>query len=189
MKLAIVGVGGVGGYFGGHLARTGTDVRFLARGAHLQALKADGLTVSSEVAPIERLKIRVTDDPAEIGTVDAVLLAVKLADTETAIAQIRPLVGPAEAALTAATTKLFALMESYPQLKANENVKQLQEELTTTENKISFARQFYNDSIMGANNMVQSFPANLIAGTFGFTTMAHLDIPDAERAVPKVDLR
>ena len=98
-------------------------------------------------------------------------------------------VGPAEAALTAATTKLFALMESYPQLKANENVKQLQEELTSTENKISFARQFYNDSIIGANNMVQSFPANLIAGMFGFTTMAHLDIPDTERAVPKVDLR
>jgi LemA protein len=98
-------------------------------------------------------------------------------------------VGPAEAALTAATTKLFALMENYPQLKANENVMQLQEELTTTENKISFARQFYNDSIMGLNNMVQSFPANMIAGMFGFTTMPHLDIPDAERAVPKVDLR
>ena len=98
-------------------------------------------------------------------------------------------VGAAEGALTAATTKLFALMENYPQLKANENVKQLQEELTATENKIAFARQFYNDSIMGSNNMVQSFPANLIAGMFGFATMAHLDIPDAERSVPKVDLR
>ena len=98
-------------------------------------------------------------------------------------------VGAAEGALTVATTKLFALMENYPQLKANDNVMQLQEELTTTENKIAFARQFYNDSIMGANNMVQSFPANLIAGTFGFTTMAHLDIPEAERAVPKVNLR
>ncbi|MSP48335.1 MAG: LemA family protein [Alphaproteobacteria bacterium] len=98
-------------------------------------------------------------------------------------------VGPAESALTAAVTRLFALMESYPQLKANDNVMQLQEELTTTENKISFARQFYNDSIMGLNNMVESFPANFIAGTFGFATMAHLDIPDAERAVPKVSLR
>ncbi|MBM3531877.1 MAG: LemA family protein [Alphaproteobacteria bacterium] len=98
-------------------------------------------------------------------------------------------VGVAEAALTAATTKLFALMENYPQLKANDNVMQLQEELTTTENKISFARQFYNDSIMGLNNMVQSFPANMIAGMFGFAVMPHLDIPDAERAVPKVDLR
>ncbi len=94
MKLAIVGVGGVGGYFGGHLARTGTDVRFLARGAHLRALKSDGLTVVSDVGPIDRLKIDATDDPAEIGPVDAVLLAVKLADTEAAIAQMRPLVGP-----------------------------------------------------------------------------------------------
>ena len=97
--------------------------------------------------------------------------------------------GPAEAALSAATGRLFALMENYPQLKANENVMQLQEELTTTENKISFARQFYNDSIMALNNMVQSFPANLFAGTFGFATMPHLDIPDTERAVPKVNLR
>ncbi len=94
MKLAIVGVGGVGGYFGGHLARTGTDVRFLARGAHLKALQSDGLTVLSDVGPIDRLKIRVTDDPASIGPVDAVLLAVKLADTEGAIAQMKPLVGP-----------------------------------------------------------------------------------------------
>ncbi len=97
--------------------------------------------------------------------------------------------GPAEAALTAATTRLFALMENYPQLKANDNVMQLQEELTATENKISFSRQFYNDSIMGLNNMVQSFPANLIAGTFGFTSMPHLDIPESEREVVKVNLR
>ncbi len=66
---------------------------------------------------------------------------------------------------------------------------QLQEELTTTENKISFSRQFYNDSIMGLNNMVQSFPANMIAGMFGFTVMPHLDIPESERAVVKVNLR
>ena len=76
MKVAIVGTGGVGGYFGGHMARTGTDVRFVARGAHLKALKADGLTVLSDVAPIDGLKIQVTDDPKEIGPVDAVLLAV-----------------------------------------------------------------------------------------------------------------
>lgn len=94
MKLAIVGTGGVGGYFGGHMARTGTDVRFLARGAHLQALKSDGLTVLSDVAPIDRLKIQVTDDAKEIGPADVVLLAVKLADTEAAIAQMAPMVGP-----------------------------------------------------------------------------------------------
>lgn len=97
MKVAIVGTGGVGGYFGGHMARTGTDVRFLARGAHLQALKADGLTVLSDVAPIDRLKIQVTDDPKEIGPVDAVLLAVKLADTDGAVAQMASLIGPGTA--------------------------------------------------------------------------------------------
>lgn len=94
MKVAIVGTGGVGGYFGGHMARTGTDVRFVARGAHLKALQADGLTVLSDVAPIQGLKIKATDDPKEIGQVDAVLLAVKLADTEGAIAQMAPMVGP-----------------------------------------------------------------------------------------------
>jgi 2-dehydropantoate 2-reductase len=94
MKVAIVGTGGVGGYFGGHMARTGTDVRFLARGAHLKALKADGLTVLSDVAPIDGLRIQVTDDPSEIGQADAVLLAVKLADTDGAIAQMKALVGP-----------------------------------------------------------------------------------------------
>jgi len=97
--------------------------------------------------------------------------------------------GPAEAALSLATGHLLALMENYPDLKANTNVQQLQEELTTTENKIAFSRQFYNDSIMGLNNAVQSFPANLIAGMLGFATMPHLDIPEAERAVPQVKLR
>jgi LemA protein len=98
-------------------------------------------------------------------------------------------VGAAETALSGAVTKLFALMENYPQLRANENVKQLQEELTTTENQIAFARQFYNDSVMGLNNAVQSFPANLIAGSFGFTTGQYFEVPQAETAVPKVDLR
>jgi 2-dehydropantoate 2-reductase len=97
MRVAMVGAGGVGGYFGGHLARTGTDVRFLARGAHLKALKADGLTILSQVAPIERLTIAVTDDAQEIGPVDMVLLAVKLADTDGAIAQVKPLIGPSTA--------------------------------------------------------------------------------------------
>jgi LemA protein len=95
----------------------------------------------------------------------------------------------AESALSAATGKLFALMENYPTLKANENVMQLQEELTATENKISFARQFYNDSVMALNNAIQSFPGNLIAGSFGFTAGQFFDMPEAERAVPQVKLR
>jgi LemA protein len=95
----------------------------------------------------------------------------------------------AENALSGAMGKLFAVMEAYPDLKANQNVGRLMEELTGTENKISFARQFYNDSVMSLNNMVQSFPSNLIAGSFGFQTGTYFEVPEAETAVPKVDLR
>ena len=97
--------------------------------------------------------------------------------------------GPAEAALTQATRGLFALVESYPQLKANDNVKQLQEELTTTENKIAFARQFYNDSVNTYNNKRQSFPAVLAAASLGFGPIELFSMPDTEREVPKVALR
>jgi LemA protein len=97
--------------------------------------------------------------------------------------------GPAEAALTQATRGLFALVESYPQLKANDNVKQLQEELTTTENKIAFARQFYNDSVNAYNNRRQSFPAVLAAASLGFGPIELFSMPDTEREVPRVALR
>jgi LemA protein len=95
----------------------------------------------------------------------------------------------AEGALSEATGKLFMLMENYPTLKANDNAMQLQEELAATENKISFARQFYNDSVMGLNNAIQSFPGNLIAGRFGFIPGQFFDVPEAEKAVPQVKLR
>ena len=97
--------------------------------------------------------------------------------------------GPAEAALSQATRGLFALMENYPQLKANENVKQLQEELTTTENKIAFARQFYNDSVNNYNTRRQTFPAVLAAASLGFGPIELFNMPEAEREVPKVALR
>jgi LemA protein len=97
--------------------------------------------------------------------------------------------GPAEAALSQATRGLFALVESYPQLKANENVKQLQEELTSTENKIAFSRQFYNDSVNSYNTRRQSFPAVLAAASLGFGPMDLFNMPEAEREVPKVALR
>lgn len=97
--------------------------------------------------------------------------------------------GPAEAALSQATRGLFALVESYPQLKANDNVKQLQEELTATENKIAFSRQFYNDSVNAYNNRRQSFPAVLAAASLGFGPIELFSMPDAEREVPKVALR
>ncbi len=97
--------------------------------------------------------------------------------------------GPAEAALTQATRGLFALMENYPTLKANDNVMQLQEELTTTENKISFARQFYNDSVNTYNTRRESFPAVLAAASLGFGPMELFYMPEGEREVPKVALR
>jgi len=97
--------------------------------------------------------------------------------------------GVAEGVLTGALNKLFALVENYPQLKANENVLRLQEELTGTENKISFARQFYNDSVMALNNAVQTFPSNLIAGQFGFTQKQFFEVPPSETAVPQVNLK
>lgn len=94
-----------------------------------------------------------------------------------------------EGELTGALSRLFALAENYPQLKANENVKQLQEELSSTENKISFARQFYNDIATKFNIAQQVFPANIIAGMFGFQAAELFEVKDeAERAVPSVDL-
>jgi LemA protein len=97
--------------------------------------------------------------------------------------------GVAEAALTQATRGLFGLVEAYPQLKANDNIRQLQEELTTTENKVSFARQFYNDSVNTYNTRRQSFPAVLAAASMGFGPMELFNMPEAEREVPKVALR
>ncbi len=91
--------------------------------------------------------------------------------------------------LSSALTKLFALVENYPTLKSNENVKQLQEELTSTENKISFARQFYNDIATKFNIAQQVFPANIIASMFSFKPAEMFEIQvAAEREVPTVDL-
>jgi LemA protein len=95
----------------------------------------------------------------------------------------------AEGVLGGALGKLFALMENYPDLKANENVARLMEELSATENKISFSRQFYNDSVMALNNGVQSFPSNIVAGLFGFREATYFEVPETETAVPRVDLR
>ncbi len=93
----------------------------------------------------------------------------------------------AENMLTNALGKLFALSEAYPNLKANENFAQLQEELTTTENKIAFARQHYNDSVAVYNIATQKFPNNMIAGMFGFTKRDMFELADsAQREVPKV---
>jgi len=95
----------------------------------------------------------------------------------------------AEGLLTETLKSLFAVVEKYPELKANQNVASLQEELTGTENKISFARQFYNDSVMTYNNAIQSIPTNFIASFFSFAQEAYFETEPESRAVPKASLR
>ncbi len=93
----------------------------------------------------------------------------------------------AENVLTATLKSLFAVAEAYPQLKANQNFMQLQEELTSTENRIAFARQFYNDATMQFNTRIQVFPTNLIAGPFGFAAREFFEVAAAaEREAPGV---
>jgi LemA protein len=94
----------------------------------------------------------------------------------------------AENQLTAGLGRLLALMENYPQLKADQNVARLQEELTTTENQIAFSRQAYNDSVMQLNTRVETFPANVIANNFGFKQADYFKAAAGDEAVPKVDL-
>jgi LemA protein len=95
----------------------------------------------------------------------------------------------AEAGLTRALQGLYVVMENYPDLKANQNVAQLQEELTSTENKVAYSRQFYNDSAMRLNTAVQRIPANIVAGIGGFKDAEFFEVAEAEKAAPKVDLR
>ena len=94
MKIAIMGSGGVGGYFGARLVQAGCDVAFIARGAHLAAMREHGLKVESPLGDIHLPKVRVTDDPGTLEPVDLVLFSVKLWDTEAAAGSIAPLIGP-----------------------------------------------------------------------------------------------
>jgi LemA protein len=94
----------------------------------------------------------------------------------------------AENALTGTLRSLFAVVENYPELKANENVLALQEQLTTTENQISFSRQHYNASVLDYNTGIQTFPSVLIAGMFGFTKRDFFDAEPEAETVPNVDL-
>jgi len=93
----------------------------------------------------------------------------------------------AEGALTEALSKFMLVVENYPDLKANQNFLSLQETLTSTENKIAFARQAYNDSVLGYNNRLQMFPSNIVAGMFSFTKRDYFEVQsETERAVPQV---
>jgi LemA protein len=130
----------------------------------------------------------------ERGTLEAVISARNAAVTGLKAAAANPgdpaavqqLAG-AENQLTGALGRLFALAEAYPDLKANTTMMQLSEELTSTENKVAFARQAYNDSVMNYNNTREVFPNNVFAGMFNFQPAQLLEIESVEkRAVPKV---
>ncbi len=130
----------------------------------------------------------------ERGTLEAVIAArnaasaanVKAAQNPGDAAAMKEL-GGAETALTSSLGRLFAVAEAYPNLKANEEMMQLMEELTSTENKVAFARQAYNDSVMVYNTARETFPTNIIANTFNFAAaeMFVIDKPE-EKAAPKV---
>ena len=121
----------------------------------------------------------------EKGTLEAVISARNKAVGASGVAQV----AKAEGELTQALGRLFALSENYPELKATANIGQLQEELASTENKVGFARQLYNDTATQYNTAQQQFPTNLVAGLAKATPADLWEIEDAaERAVPKVDL-
>jgi 2-dehydropantoate 2-reductase len=100
MKIAVIGAGGVGGYFGGRLAAAGDDVTFVARGTHLQAMRDKGLKILSALGDLHLKKVQCTDDASSIGTVDIVMIAVKLWATDEAVAAAKPLIGPGTAVVS-----------------------------------------------------------------------------------------
>ena len=109
------------------------------------------------------------------------------AKADPANAQMIKELGASEGALTSALGRMFALSEAYPDLKANQNMMQLQEELASTENKVAFSRQAFNDSVLQYNNSAENFPNNIIAGFFSFALASFLEIESEEkREVPEV---
>ena len=130
-------------------------------------------------------------------TLEAVIAARSAAQSGLSAAKANPgdpgamaQLAAAQGQLNAGLGRLLAVAEAYPDLKANQNMMQLTEELTSTENKVAFARQAFNDAVMGYNNRREAFPGNLFAGMFGFAAATLLDIPvdkrDQVREAPKV---
>jgi LemA protein len=122
-------------------------------------------------------------------TLEAVINARNAASSslDAAKAQAIKELGASEGALTSALGRLFALSEAYPDLKANQNMMQFQEELASTENKVAFSRQAFNDSVLQYNNSAQNFPNNVIAGFFSFELASFLEIESEEmRQAPEV---
>jgi len=124
---------------------------------------------------------------AVIAARNVAMAGLKAAEANPASAAAIQQLGTAESALGAALSRLMVVAEAYPDLKANQNMMQLTEELTTTENKVAFSRQAYNDSVMDYNNSCEMFPSGVIANLFRFLPAAMLEIESTEkRAVPKV---
>jgi len=127
-------------------------------------------------------------------TLEAVIIARNAASSSLDAAKLDPSnaeamkkLGASEGALSGVLGRLFALSEDYPDLKANQNMMQLSEELASTENKVAFSRQAFNDSVLQYNNSAQNFPNNFIAGMFGFDLASFLEIEGPEkREAPQV---
>jgi LemA protein len=118
---------------------------------------------------------------AVISARNAAMAGLKAAEADPGNPAAMQQLGMGEAQLSGALGRLFAVAEAYPDLKANQNMMQLSEELTSTENKVAFARQAYNDSVMGYNNRREVFPNNLLAGMFGFQPASLLEIEAPEK--------
>ena len=124
---------------------------------------------------------------AVISARNAASSSLDAAKADPANAQAIKELGASEGALTSALGRLFALSEAYPDLKANQNMMQLQEELASTENKVAFSRQAFNDAVLSYNNTAENFPNNVIAGMFKFALASFLEIESEEkREVPEV---
>lgn len=121
---------------------------------------------------------------AVISARNGALAGLKAAAANPASADAMSQLAGAEAGLAGALGRLFAVAEAYPDLKANANMMQLSEELTSTENRVAFARQAFNDSVMGYNNTREMFPNSMIAGMFGFEAAKMLEAPAPEKREP-----
>lgn len=118
---------------------------------------------------------------------NAAVSGLKAAAADPSNAEAIKALAAAETTLTGTLGKLFALAEAYPDLKASQNMMQFQEELASTENKVAFSRQAFNDAVLNYNNAVESFPSNLVANAFSFTSGEFLEIGDeAKREAPTV---
>jgi len=124
---------------------------------------------------------------AVIAARNTAIAGLKMAEANPASAAAIQQLGSAESALGSALSRLLAVVEAYPDLKANQNMMQLTEELTSTENRVAFSRQNYNDSVMDYNNACEMFPSGVVARLFQFQPGTMLEIEDeTKRAVPKV---